>query len=214
MGRRGFATAFVVVDGLDGAGKDTVAGILATLLAAEDRAVAIRSHPSSNVFGRFTRAALLSRGKLARLAATAAFGLDALVSTAFLRRLLRRHDAVIFVRYLLSAAYLPPALVVPVHDLFASFLPEADLKVYVETDPAVAMSRIQDRADTREMFENPASLARVRKRVALLLDDSWVVLDNNGTFRDTRLQVERLLPRVIGGRTAGRGRGRGRGRVP
>jgi len=214
MRRRGRTTAFVVVDGLDGAGKDTVAGILATLLAADDRTVAVRSHPSGNVFGRLTRTALLSRGRIARFAATGAFGLDALVSTALLRWLMRRHDAVIFVRYLLSAAYLPPSLVRPVHDLFASFLPDADLKVYVETRPEVAMSRIRERAGATEMFENPRSLERVRRRVGLLLDDSWVVLDNNGTFRETRAQVERLVPRVTGGRTGGRGTGRGRARAP
>ena len=211
MRPRGEATGFVVVDGLDGAGKDTVAGILATLLAAEDRTVAVRSHPSSNIFGRFTRAALLSRGKLARLAATASFGLDAMVSTALLRRLVRRHDAVVFVRYLLSAAYLPASLSQPVHDLFASFLPEADLKVYVDTRPEVAMARIRGRSASTEMFENPAALDRVRRRAAALLDDSWFVLDNNGSFRATREQVEALLPRVTAsGRRGGRGRAGGR----
>jgi len=191
--------AFVVVDGLDGAGKDTVAGILATLLAAQDRTVLVRSHPSQNVFGRLTRAALLSRGPIARLFATAMFGLDALASTALLARLLRRNDAVIFVRYLLSAAYLPEPLSRPVHDLFASFLPRADVKVFVDTRPEVAMARIQGRDERREMFETPESLDRVRCRAAALLDGSWVVVDNNGSFRRTREQVEGLLPRVTGG---------------
>lgn len=199
MRRRGKGTAFLVVDGLDGAGKDTVAGILATLLAARDRTVAIRSHPSTNVFGRLSRAFLLGRGRLAHALATAFFGLDAITSTALLGRLRRRHDVVIFVRYLLSAAYLPDALARPVHDLFDSFLPEADVKVFVDTRPEVAMTRIRDRAGAEEMFENPESLADVRRRVADLLDGSWTVLDNNGSFRETRAQVEALLPRVTGG---------------
>jgi len=196
MRRRGRDTAFVVVDGLDGAGKDTVAGILATLLAAKDRDVAVRSHPSSNVFGRLSRAALVSRGPIARLFATACFGLDAITSTALLGLLLRRHDVVVFVRYLLSAAYLPDALSRPVHDLFASFLPDADVKVFVEARPEVAMARIRDRAERREMFENPASLERVRRRVDSLLDASWIVIDNNGPLRATRAQVEGLVPRL------------------
>ena len=199
MAARGTVTAFVVVDGLDGAGKDTVAGILATLLAAQDRTVLVRSHPSQNVFGRLTRAALLSRGPIARLFATAMFGLDALASTALLARLLRRNDAVIFVRYLLSAAYLPEPLSRPVHDLFASFLPRADVKVFVDTRPEIAMARIRGRDERREMFETPESLDRVRRRAAALLDGSWVVVDNNGSFRSTREQVEGLLPRVTGG---------------
>ena len=182
---------------MDGAGKDTVAGILATLLAADERDVAVRSHPSSNVFGRLSRAALLSRGPIARLFATACFGLDALTSTALLRLLLRRHDVVVFVRYLLSAAYLPDPLARPVHDLFASFLPDADLKVLVDARPEVAMSRIRERAGGREMFENPESLERVRRRAASLLDASWIVVDNNGPLRETRVQVEGLLPRLI-----------------
>ena len=184
---------------MDGAGKDTVAGILATLLAAKDRTVTVRTHPSSNVFGRLSRAALLSRGPVARLFATACFGFDALTSTALLAHLLRRHDVVVFVRYLLSSAYLPDALARPVHDLFASFLPDADLKVFVEARPDVAMARIQERATGREMFENPASLERVRQRAAGLLDATWVVLDNNGSLRATRAQVEGLLPRLTVG---------------
>ncbi len=196
---RGEATSFVVVDGLDGAGKDTVAGVLATLLAARERTVAVRSHPSQNVFGRLSRAALLSRGPVARLFATACFGADALTSTALLGRLLRKHDVVVFVRYLLSAAYLPASLSRPVHDLFASFLPTADVKVYVDTRPEIAMSRIRARAAGREMFETPEALDRVQRRAAALLDASWVVLDNNGPLRATRAQIEGLLPRITGG---------------
>lgn len=190
--------AFVVVDGLDGAGKDTVAGILATLLAASDRSVAVRSHPSANVFGRLTRAALLNRGRVSRLFATACFGADALVSTALLGRLLRRNDIVIFVRYLLSAAYLPERLAQPVYDLFASFLPDADLKVYVETRPEVSMARIRERSGLTEMFETPDALARVRRRAASLMDGTWTVLDNNGSLRDARRQVEAVLPQLGG----------------
>lgn len=189
-----------------------MAGILATLLAAEDRTVAVRSHPSPNAFGRLTKAALVSRGGVARLVATGFFGLDALVSTAKLRGLMRRHDVVIFVRYALSAAYLPEPLCRPVHDLLASFLPDADVKLYVETAPEVSLARIRDRAAAREMFENPASLARVRRNVSALLDGSWAVVDNNGSLRATRDRIERLLPRIIGGgKTAGRGGGAGRG---
>lgn len=164
------------------------------------------------MFGRLTRAALLNRGRLSRAFATACFGFDAMVSTARLRRLLRRHDAVVFVRYLLSAAYLPRSLARPVHDLFASFLPRADLKVYVDTRPEVAMARIAKRSGAREMFENPASLRRAREGVALLLDPSWTVLDNNGSLDEARAQVEGLLPHLIAGGPPGtRGAGGGRG---
>lgn len=141
----------------------------------------------------------MSRGPIARLFATACFGLDALTSTALLARLLRRHEHVIFVRYLLSAAYLPEPLARPVHDLFASFLPRAEVKVFVDARPEVAMARIRQRDASREMFENPAALDRVRRRAAALLDASWVVLDNNGSLRATREQVEGLLPRITGG---------------
>lgn len=175
-----------------------MAGILATLLAARDRSVAVRSHPSTNVFGRLAKASLVNRGRTAHLLATGFFGLDAIVSTALLGYLLRRNDVVIFVRYLLSAAYLPERLSRPVYDLFASFLPDADLKVYVETRPEVSMARIRERSGRTEMFENPDALARVRSRAALLMDGSWTVLDNNGSLRDARRQVEAFLPRLAG----------------
>ncbi len=201
-GRR---TAFVIVDGLDGAGKDTVAGILTTLIAARGRTVAVRSHPSANPFGRLSKAFLLGRSRFARLLATGFFALDALTSTVLLRRLRRRHDAVIFVRYALSAAYLPEPLAGSVYDLFASFLPHADVKVFVDTRPEVAMARIENRLGRREMFENPASMDRVERRARRLLDGSWTVVDNNGTFTETRAQLERIIPRLTAGRTGGSG---------
>lgn len=202
--RGGGRTALVIVDGLDGAGKDTVAGILATLLAARDRTVAVRSHPSGNVFGRMAKAFLLSRGLLARAAATFFFGLDALTSTAFLGYLRRRNDVVIFVRYLLSAAYLPRSMSRPIHDWFASFLPDADVKLYVSTRPDVAMARIEERDESREMFETPDAFERVRHRVAALMDESWTVIDNNGSFRAIREQLEPVLLRITSGGGPGR----------
>ncbi len=150
------------------------------------------------MFGQLSRAFLLSRGRVAHLFASLFFGLDALSSTALLRYLLRRNDVVIFVRYLLSAAYLPDAMARPVHDWFASFLPDAEVKVYVDTRPDVAMARIRGRDDAREMFETPEALHAVRGRVGGLLDSSWTILDNNGTLWETRRQVEGLLPRVLG----------------
>ena len=197
---------------MDGAGKDTVAAILATLLRAHDRAVAVRTHPSANVFGRFSKAFLVGRGRLARTLATGFFGLDALTSAALVGHLLRRNDAVIFVRYLLSASYLPEPMARPLYDLLASFVPEPEVKVYVDTRPETALARIRARAGPREMFENPVSLASIRRRAVGLLDRSWVVIDNNGSVAATRSQLERLLPRITGGgRTGRRARRPGRG---
>ncbi|MFO8133394.1 MAG: hypothetical protein R6U10_05640, partial [Thermoplasmatota archaeon] len=56
---------FIVVDGMDGAGKDTHARLIRRHYEAKGESVLVRSHPTGdNVYGRRAKRALLGRGKL------------------------------------------------------------------------------------------------------------------------------------------------------
>ena len=69
---------FIVIDGLDGSGKDTQVNLIAEAYQKKGRDVTIRSHPcNDNKFGRKSKAALLKTGKLNHIKATIYFGLDA-----------------------------------------------------------------------------------------------------------------------------------------
>ena len=69
---------FIVIDGLDGSGKDTQVELLAKYYRNQGKNVVVRSHPcDDNRYGRKSRQALLGKGKINHIKATIYFGLDA-----------------------------------------------------------------------------------------------------------------------------------------
>ena len=61
---------FIVIDGLDGSGKDTQVNLLAEAYKKKGRDVIVRSHPcSDNKFGRKSKQALLKTGKFNKIKA-------------------------------------------------------------------------------------------------------------------------------------------------
>ena len=62
---------FIVIDGLDGSGKDTQIDLLAKYYRDEGKNVVVRSHPcDDNKYGRKSRQALHKTGKLNHIKAT------------------------------------------------------------------------------------------------------------------------------------------------
>ena len=98
---------FIVIDGLDGSGKDTQVNLLAEMYEKQGRSVTVRSHPcSDNKFGRKSKQALLKEGKYNHIKATVYFGLDAIRSVQ-MYYYNKDTDVVIFSRYILAVMYLP-----------------------------------------------------------------------------------------------------------
>ena len=72
---------FIVIDGLDGSGKDTQIDLIAKYYKSQGKKVVVRSHPcDDNRYGRKSRQALLGTGKINHIKATIYFGLDAIRS--------------------------------------------------------------------------------------------------------------------------------------
>ena len=98
---------FIVIDGLDGSGKDTQVKLLAEMYEKQGKNVVVRSHPSmDNKYGIKSKEALLKTGKINHLKATVYFGLDAIRS---IRKYYNNDniDVLIFSRYIMSVVYLP-----------------------------------------------------------------------------------------------------------
>ena len=101
---------FIVIDGLDGSGKDTQIELLSKMYKEQGRDVVVRSHPcNDNRYGRKSKEALLKTGKINHIKATIYFGLDAI-------RSVRKYthddsvDVLIFSRYILAVMYLPDVI--------------------------------------------------------------------------------------------------------
>lgn len=167
----------IVVDGLDGCGKDTHATRMARLIEAEGQRVSLASHPSGGRLGRLAKKALQGSGHVPRALATVFYTMDVLRSVA---RYNRASDGTfIFVRYLLGTAYLPSGLAPAGYRLFRNLLPFPDLAVFIDIEPSVALRRIEARDHRHEMFETIEKLESVRSVAKGLTADGWTVVDNS-----------------------------------
>jgi dTMP kinase len=186
----------IVVDGLDGCGKDAHARRLTDLLEADGHRVVLMSHPSDRWFGRISKKALEGSGHVSRAIATLFYTLDVLASVS---RFHRAEDGTfVFVRYLLGTAYLPRRLAPTGYGLFRKLLPFPDLALFIDIDPAVALRRIEMRDHKREMFETIEKLRSVREVASTLTRAEWVTVDNSDDGEAPFKKVaEELLERKI-----------------
>lgn len=167
----------IVVDGLDGCGKDTHAERIRRLIEESGEKVTLVSHPSQHLLGRLSKRSLERSGGAARLFATLFFTADVLLSVR--RYKVRGEGTTIFVRYLLGTAYLPERLAPLGYRFFRGLLPFPDLAFFIDIDPAVAARRIADRGHRPEMFETREKLEAVRRVAKRLVSDEWVTIDNS-----------------------------------
>ena len=184
---------FIVVDGLDGCGKDTHALRIKTAFEREGVPTVIISHPSDRLWGRLSKEALQGSGFVARLSATLFFTIDVLASVRWLKRQRSGTGVAIFVRYLLGTAYLPERLAPLGYKVFRGLLPFPDIALFIDIDPEVAARRIASRGHAREMFETREKLASVRRIVKRLASEEWVVVDNSIDGEAPFQEVQRIL---------------------
>ena len=116
----------IIVDGLDGVGKDTHAKLIKDRYEGMGEKVAFRSHPESdNFFGKKAKKALLGKGKINKLKASVFYMVDVLRSIKKYYGK-KEYDTLIMVRYLMGTAYLPQRLAKIAYDLFENFVPTSD----------------------------------------------------------------------------------------
>jgi len=182
---------FIVVDGLDGCGKDTHARRIKELLEAEGISVSITSHPSGRIFGRVSKRFLQESGPLARLFTTFFFTADVLASVRELKH--EKGRTIILVRYLLGTAYLPKPLAPLGYRVLRKILPFPDLAVFIDIEPEVAHKRIASRGHAPEMFETLERLASVRGIAKTLVAQEWVTIDNSEEGERPFKELEKVL---------------------
>lgn len=155
---------FIVIDGLDGSGKDTQVRLLAEMYEKQGRSVTVRSHPCcDNRFGRKSKKALLKTGKVNHIKATIYFGLDAIRSVVKYTHN-SDVDVLIFSRYILAVMYLPDVINTIVYKIVVFVLPTSDCMFFLDVSPEESLRRMGSRGDEKEMFENIDSLRENRLR--------------------------------------------------
>lgn len=183
---------WIVVDGLDGSGKSTVARWIKEHYEEKGEKVVVQIHPSERWTGRVARRALQSKGLIMYVISTTFFILDVLISLSHLKRWSREYDTVVFVRYIMAAAYLPERYARQGYTLIEKVLPIPPRLLLVDVTPETALHRIASREDREEMFENLPALKKGRDKI-LMLATGWKVLDNNGEEKSSREWLDKEL---------------------
>lgn len=155
---------FIVIDGLDGSGKDTQVNLIAEMYKKQGREVTVRSHPCcDNKYGRKSKQALLKEGKWNHIRATIYFGMDAIRSVQMYCKN-KDTDVVIFSRYILAVMYLPNVVNTIVYKVVTFILPTSDCMFFLDVSPEESLRRMEGRGDEKEMFENIEDLTKNRLR--------------------------------------------------
>jgi dTMP kinase len=184
---------WIVVDGIDGSGKSTYADMIGTYYKDRGDTVTVHIHPSTGTWGRISRRALESRGKVMRAVATVFFIADVLHSLRELKSEKGRFDTVIYVRYIMATAYLPDRLAPSGYKFISKLLPVPQRLLLVDIDPAIAGERISKRAEKKEMFEDPVNLRRARRKLLSLATSEWKVIDNSLPMQKGKDSLYRIL---------------------
>lgn len=167
---------FIVIDGLDGSGKDTQVQLLADMYNKQGKNVVVRSHPSKdNYFGRKSKEALLKTGKLNHIKATLFFGLDAIRSVIKYYYKDNNIDVLIFSRYIMAVVYLPNIFYIIIYKIVAFILPTSKYMFFLDVSPEESLKRIYSRSKDIEMFESYEELQKARDKSKKVLKNWWVI---------------------------------------
>jgi len=186
----------IIVDGMDGVGKDTHAQLIKQYYENKGENVIIRSHPESdNFYGMTAKKALLGKGKINRTKASVFYALDVLRS---LRQYYQKPccDTLIMVRYLVGTAYLPRGLANLFYRAFEHLVPTSEYMFFLDASPEILLERILNRKE-KEMFETFEALVKVRHR-ALRLVNNWYIIDTSKSIEVTFGKIEEVLKLLDG----------------
>lgn len=169
----------IAIDGIDGAGKTTLANGLRERLTAVGASVLQSKEPTSGPWGTKLRESAAS-GRL-----TVEEELDLLLRDRrqhveeVLRPALEAGEVVILDRYFPSTVAYQGAAGLPVEDLLTAneFAPSPDLLLLLDVDPAVGLDRIRARGDRPNHFETATNLAACREIFLALRLPNQRVLD-------------------------------------
>jgi len=183
----------IVIDGLDASGKSTQALRLTKFLTARGKTVCLRFHPSTdNFFGAKAKQFLYAKGKSAHFASALFYMID--VIRSILIYTWQKYDHVIFVRYLMGTAYLPPPLHRIAYHFFTLIVPTSSAMFFLDITPHEAYRRICRARKNQEMFENLSELGKVReKALALALIGKWTIIDAGKPKEEVEMEIRTLL---------------------
>lgn len=184
---------FIIIDGIDGSGKDVQAQILYDKYNENGDKVVLRSHPENdNTYGKKAKEALLTNKKICYFKIVVYYALDVLRS---LHLYYDNVDVLIFSRYSLACSYLPLSLGKIIYRILYIILPHSSYMFLLDLDPETSFKRINKRLSEEEeieLFENKNSLKKVREKY-LILAKEWHVIDAEQSIEKVHEDINYFL---------------------
>jgi dTMP kinase len=180
---------FIIIDGLDGSGKDTHANLILERYHSKGDSVILRTHPSNdNKYGIKAKNALLGHGKINHIMASVYYAIDVIRSVRLYNR---KADTIIMVRYLMGVAYLPYPLAQFFYKFFSTVLPTSNYMFFLDVEPDMLLKRLLERNE-HEMFENLNDLIKVRVK-ALKLAKGWHIINTGKSIDQAHDDINKIL---------------------
>jgi dTMP kinase len=133
--------------------------------------------------------------------ATVMYIFDVIHSVRVMRKAKKNneYDDFIFVRYIMAVSYLPRPLAKLAYKFFEIALPTPDVKIFVDVTGPTAMARINARGEQLETFETEEQLTDTREKMLMFIPKGWYLVDNNGSFEESKTQIYGILKEVNDG---------------
>jgi len=180
---------YIIIDGLDGSGKDTQANLIREKYLSNGESVVLRTHPAEdNSYGIKAKKALLGKGKINHIQASVYYALDVIRSVRLYHK---KGETVIMVRYLMGVAYLPFPIAKLLYTFFSFVLPTSNYMFFLDVEPDELLNRLLKRKE-HEMFENLNDLVKVRGK-ALELAKDWHIINTGNSIEDTKFEINKIL---------------------
>jgi len=180
---------FIIIDGLDGSGKDTHANLILEKYISKGENVILRTHPSNdNTYGLKAKNALLWHGKINHIMASVYYALDVIRSVRIYHG---KGETVIMVRYLMGVAYLPFPIARLLYSFFSMVLPTSNYMFFLDVEPDELLKRLLKR-NKHEMFENLNDLIKVRGK-ALELAKDWHIINTGNSIEQAQIEINKIL---------------------
>jgi len=180
---------YIIVDGLDGSGKDTHANLIREKYLSKGEKVIVRTHPSNdNNYGIKAKKALLGKGKIKHIMASVYYALDVIRSVRLYHQ---KAETVIMVRYLMGVAYLPLPIAMLLYKLFSLVLPTSNYMFFLDVEPDELLKRLLKRNE-HEMFENLNDLIKVRRKAMELAKD-WHTINTGQSIELAQRDINNIL---------------------